>query len=429
MRASDHTSTLSSTSEEPLLTSPVDGSDAPDSQSQPPIDETEAAGQASYTYNRMDGNRYVSGSANLLESEPVLIQLNGTPLWLAAAAYQDGTVWAAALENGEIQVFIVSPEGVSSPYPLSTSALLPGMPPALVLGAEGAEILVPPEGGAPFSHPILTAKGVQVGLMADGSLLWGSQRLPVNALPDARLVSDEQGRVLLLAGPTSEYDHGVLGDAVEATQVMLVNVEGGLKTVLTTEAGTYIEGIMPLWADLNGDGMREVILTLASYRQGAWLAAYNEDGTLVGSSTAIGQGYRWRHKIAVSPFGPNSEVELVDVRTPHLGRVIEFFQLKGDELMLTASYQGYTSHAIGSRNLDMAMAADVDGNSRPELVLPNPEMTALGVIGRTELGTDLRGEFALKGRLTTNLAGVSLPDGILALGAGTDAGLLMLWLP
>jgi hypothetical protein len=210
---------------------------------------------------------------------------------------------------------------------------------------------------------------------------------------------------------------------------VLVDAEGNFNTIFTTEAGTYIEGIMPLWADLNGDGMREVIVTLTSYRQGAWLAAYDEDGTLIGDSTAIGQGYRWRHQIVVAPFGPNREVELVDVRTPHLGRVIEFFQLKGSELVLTASYQGYTSHAIGSRNLDMALAADVDGNGRPELVLPNPEMTALGVIGRTEAGADLRRELTLNGRLTTNLAGVSLPDGTLALGAGTDAGLLMLWLP
>jgi hypothetical protein len=120
---------------------------------------------------------------------------------------------------------------------------------------------------------------------------------------------------------------------------------------------------------------------------------------------------------------------LVDVRTPHLGRVVEFFQLKGNELVLTASYQGYTSHTIGSRNLDMALAADVDGNGRPEVLLPNPEMTALGVIGRTEAGADLRGEVTLNGRLTTNLVGVSLPDGTLALGVGTDAGLLMLWLP
>ena len=76
---------------------------------------------------------------------------------------------------------------------------------------------------------------------------------------------------------------------------------------------------------------------------------------------AIGRGNRWRHQIAVAPFGPNGERELVDVLTPHIGGVVEFYRMVGDRIEIVATVPGFTSHVIGSRNLDLALAADADG--------------------------------------------------------------------
>ena len=130
-------------------------------------------------------------------------------------------------------------------------------------------------------------------------------RLPVNALPDARILSDGTGRVLLLAGPTTDYDHNVLGDNVEASQIVLVDAQTPAVITTIDVQGGVVEGIAPLWADLNGDGEREIIVTVSNAQGGARIVAYSEAGEVVAEGPPIGTGYRWRHQLAVAPFGPN----------------------------------------------------------------------------------------------------------------------------
>jgi hypothetical protein len=118
-----------------------------------------------------------------------------------------------------------------------------------------------------------------------------------------------------------------------------------------------VEGIAPIWTDLTGDGGREIIVTLSDPEGGARLAVYSEAGEQLAVGSAIGRGYRWRHQLVVAPFGPTGDLELADVMTPHIGGIVEFFQLAGDRLKLIAQTSGYSSHVLGSRNLDMRLRA------------------------------------------------------------------------
>jgi hypothetical protein len=77
----------------------------------------------------------------------------------------------------------------------------------------------------------------------------------------------------------------------------------------------------------------------------------------------------------------------------------------------------------------MAAAGDFDNDGRVELLLPNQARTELGAIRRTAGGAGVAWTVPLDGLLSTNLGAVSLPDGALAVGAGTQAGMLRLWLP
>lgn len=83
-------------------------------------------------------------------------------------------------------------------------------------------------------------------------------------------------------------------------------------------SGSVIENTAPIWSDLNGDGVREIILTVIDRHKGARFMVYSDDGALIASGPAVGKGYRWRHQIAVAPFGPQGEIELVGVQSPIL---------------------------------------------------------------------------------------------------------------
>ena len=119
----------------------------------------------------------------------------------------------------------------------------------------------------------------------------------------------------------------------------------------------------------------------------------------------------------------------MDVLTPHIGGVVEFYRKQGEELRIVARVPGYTSHVIGTRNLDMAAAGDFDGDGRLEVLLPSQSRTELGAIRRTRTGAEVAWKVSVDGRVATNLAVVSLSDGTLAVGVGREDGFLRLWLP
>jgi hypothetical protein len=73
-----------------------------------------------------------------------------------------------------------------------------------------------------------------------------------------------------------------------------------------------------------------------------------------------------------APFGPNGELEVADVVTPAIGGTVEFYRWEEDALSLVAGTGDYTSHVIGTRYLDMAVASDFDGSGYSSmLLLPN----------------------------------------------------------
>jgi hypothetical protein len=256
-------------------------------------------------------------------------------------------------------------------------------------------------------------------------------RLRLKALPDARLLVDETDRLLLLTDATTRYGHGVLGDKVEAASVTLVETEPMPRVSLTIPIpeGSVVEGTAPIWADLTGDGLREIVVTVSNASQGAQLLVFDESGGRVAAGSIIGQGYRWRHQLAAAPFGPDRDIELVDVLTPHIGGVVEFFRLEGNTLALVAEVHGYSSHIIGSRNLDMAVVGDFDSDDQLELLLPNQRRTELGGIRRTQAGAEVAWTIPVGGRLSTNIAAVALADGSLSISVGRDDGVMRVWLP
>jgi hypothetical protein len=389
-----------------------------------------------YTYHRQDGNRYVSGRGSLPEAMVLDIPLGGRPEWLVAAPDRETSVWVVALEDGRIQAFAVLETGYRK-IEVTPNSIQPGQPPALIIEEGEPTILTAPGTRAsPYSHPVMVdpQSGKLAFIETNGDLVFWeggkeTARLEVNALPDGRLIMDGNGNIVLLSDPTGRYDHGVLGDELEAESVTLVTIDPAphiLKKISAGESAVF-EGIAPIWVDFKGDGEREIILTQSDRKIGARLVVYNRSGEQLATGPAIGLGYRWRNQLGAAPTGIEGELEVVDVRTPHLTGVVEFFRWERDRLVLSGEIEGYTSHVIGSRNLDLGMLGDFDGEGNIEALLPNQERSELGAVRRSPEGAWVVWKVPVGGVVSTNLAAATLEEGGIVVGVGRQDGVLRIW--
>ncbi|NOR63965.1 MAG: VCBS repeat-containing protein [Rhodobacteraceae bacterium] len=145
-------------------------------------------------------------------------------------------------------------------------------------------------------------------------------------------------------GPTRAYDHGILGDKVEYTKLILR--AGGQRIVIEVGDGFVFEDLAPRLADLNGDGSPEVITVRTDMQRGASLAIYGVDG-LITQTSPIGRRYRWLAPVGVGDFDGNGRVEIAYVETPHLGKVLKIYHYFNRELVLATAMQGFSNHRIG----------------------------------------------------------------------------------
>jgi hypothetical protein len=248
-----------------------------------------------------------------------------------AARRMDGALWVG--EAGRA--------GVSRAQALAPAAGLLVLPLA-VIGVEAA-------GGR---HRV-------VRLEPGGSGAWRRvARSGIDVLPDARPMqtdldgAGDGGHLVVLAGPDAErYRHEVLGDAVEATRVTLL--ERHSLTVLrelALDAPHVFEDIAPRRVRL---GSRDGLLTVQSGPLGAQLALVDADPASPASlrvaarGPALGTVNRW-----LSPTTDGRH--WLAVHTPHIGGVLHEYRQEGGRLHASRIRGGVSNHRIGARQLDLA---------------------------------------------------------------------------
>jgi hypothetical protein len=390
------------------------------------------------TYQQPNGNRIIPGAGISLPPTPIDIKLPGIPGWVVGTAFEEGIIWTVALEDGSVINMIGSGQNIRD-YPVSTTTISPGAPiNTLVSDQHHSIISVPDPNQSQSTHPVylpkskskayLTENGDLNVVNSSGQLL---ASLQINALPDSRIILDDRDRILILSDPTEIYNHGVLGDRLEARTITLIETFQMIQvaSIITLEENEVIEGIAPIWVDMTGNGDREIVVTVSDLDLGAGIVVFSETGERLAMGPKMGQPFRWRHQIAFAATGPGGENELIVVRTPHIGGVIEFYRVENGELKVAAEYTGITSHVIGSRNLDMAAAVDLDGDKPFEVLLPSPNLEELVAVRRSEFGAEEIWTLPIGGQLSTNIAGAEFSNGQIALAVGNTDGVLRIWMP
>jgi hypothetical protein len=148
---------------------------------------------------------------------------------------------------------------------------------------------------------------------------------------------------------------------------------------------------------------------------------------VIAEGPPVGAGFRWTHVLGAADLAGDGVPLVLAVRTPHLGGVLTAYRRRGRVLVPVAQAAGYSSHALGSRNLEQAVLADLDGNGRPEVILPRQSRRALA--GLELAGTRFleRWGLDLAGPLSSNLVVADLDgDGLLDLALGDARGLRVL---
>ncbi len=194
-----------------------------------------------------------------------------------------------------------------------------------------------------------------------------------DALPDGdtgRGVNDVAAAWLI--EPTRRYDHGVLGDAIEAGGLR-VRLRGGAEFDVRLPADSVFEDLRPRVVDLDGDGRDEILVVRSYLEAGAALAVYGvRDGKLVqlAQTDPIGSAYRWLNPAGVGDFDGDGGLEIAYVETPHIGGILHVLSFRDGRLRREGRRHGFSNHAMGSRALGLSAVLDLDGDGAEELILP-----------------------------------------------------------
>lgn len=144
------------------------------------------------------------------------------------------------------------------------------------------------------------------------------------------------------------YPHRIMGGIFEK-QLLRVKDTEGITYSLTLSTNVF-EDIAPRVADMNDDGLNDVVVVETNVNLGASLAIYSlgSDGLFKLAATPyIGRAFRWLAPAGIADFDGDGQNDVAYVETPHLGKVLRFWTMRKGNLVELAAASGLTNHRIG----------------------------------------------------------------------------------
>ena len=203
------------------------------------------------------------------------------------------------------------------------------------------------------------------------------------AMPDEIVVMGEHNiRAAWYRKPTERYGHAVLGDAIEAGGLAL-RLEGGFRENLDLTTEAVFEDRAPRIVDIDGDGVDEILAVKSYTRAGAALAVIETSDRglrMAAESEPIGLPFRWLNPVGVGDFDGDGRREIAAVITPHIGGILRLYDWRDERLEPETEAPGFSNHAIGSPEQGLSMAADMDGDGIPDLLVPDAARRNLRIV-------------------------------------------------
>ncbi len=211
---------------------------------------------------------------------------------------------------------------------------------------------------------------IAFGNVSAQTTLNGRVAIPHSIVAEA----DGQGVVkAMLSCATSRYAHAVLGDAIEAG-CLVVEDDSGAFHLLELPESQVFEDLIPRIADVDGNGINDVVVVRSDASSGAALAIYTLNNNAVEQLAAtppIGTAFRWLAPVGISDFNNDGRLDVAYVQTPHIGGILKVWSITNNGFELIAERRGFSNHGIGSSRVSTAKLVDHNNDGVIDIALPD----------------------------------------------------------